>query len=255
MAYLEEKQWIIFNEMVQEIYQSNDIQDLENKFLRLIRKLIPYKSAVFSKVNSDGTICKEESIDIGSDEIQMGIYNNKYAHMDYTNPILEYPKSTSYRDLDMIDESQKSNTEIYKEFLEPHGLNHSAGLVIKADDLPTFCITLFRNDLKGTFKDSEVFILEQCIGHLENILSALMKKSQRLTTAGTQYQQCEEYESLTSREQQILPLILTGFSNHDIAEAMFISESTAKKHIYHILEKFGVSNRGNLIKKISGQIE
>lgn len=48
---------------------------------------------------------------------------------------------------------------------------------------------------------------------------------------------------LTKREKEVLRLMSFGKSNSEIAEMLIISEHTAKAHVSHILEKFGVHDR------------
>lgn len=48
---------------------------------------------------------------------------------------------------------------------------------------------------------------------------------------------------LTAREQEILELMVTGATNRDIAEQLFVSESTVKFHVSNILSKLGVASR------------
>ncbi len=48
---------------------------------------------------------------------------------------------------------------------------------------------------------------------------------------------------LSRRERQVLVLIADGLSNVEIAERLFVSESTIKGHNYRIFEKLGVSRR------------
>ncbi len=48
---------------------------------------------------------------------------------------------------------------------------------------------------------------------------------------------------LTTREQEILELMVTGATNRDIAEGLFVSESTVKFHVSNILSKLGVTSR------------
>ena len=48
---------------------------------------------------------------------------------------------------------------------------------------------------------------------------------------------------LTPREQEVLDLIADGLSNADIARTLFITESTTKVHVHHILEKLNVKTR------------
>jgi NarL family two-component system response regulator LiaR len=56
-------------------------------------------------------------------------------------------------------------------------------------------------------------------------------------------QQAAETESLTSREQEILKLMVEGLNNAEIAERIVVSLSTVKYHISNILMKLGVENR------------
>lgn len=53
---------------------------------------------------------------------------------------------------------------------------------------------------------------------------------------------------LTKRELEIADLIIKGKTNKEIAEALFISETTVKKHVSNIFEKTGVDKRENLTK-------
>ena len=50
-------------------------------------------------------------------------------------------------------------------------------------------------------------------------------------------------EPLTARERQVLTLVAEGASNRDIAQALFISERTARTHVSNILMKIGVRSR------------
>lgn len=52
-----------------------------------------------------------------------------------------------------------------------------------------------------------------------------------------------EAGSLTAREREVLALVAEGYTNRRIAEALFISESTAGVHVSNILGKLGVATR------------
>lgn len=54
---------------------------------------------------------------------------------------------------------------------------------------------------------------------------------------------------ISSREQEILQLILKGCNNREIAEQLFISLSTVKTHLYRIYRKVDVNSRAQLIAK------
>jgi NarL family two-component system response regulator LiaR len=52
-----------------------------------------------------------------------------------------------------------------------------------------------------------------------------------------------EEDGLTRRELEILELMVTGSSNPDIAEKLFVSRSTIKFHVSNILMKLGAATR------------
>ena len=56
--------------------------------------------------------------------------------------------------------------------------------------------------------------------------------------------------SLTRRERQVLDLLLEGYSNRAIGEALYIAERTASVHVSRILRKLGVSSRGEAIGRV-----
>jgi DNA-binding NarL/FixJ family response regulator len=49
---------------------------------------------------------------------------------------------------------------------------------------------------------------------------------------------------ITAREREVLELLARGWTNKQIAEALFISEKTARVHVSHLLTKLAVPTRG-----------
>jgi DNA-binding NarL/FixJ family response regulator len=52
---------------------------------------------------------------------------------------------------------------------------------------------------------------------------------------------------LSSREMEVIALIVAGYTNKDLANKLGITENTAKHHITNIFDKLGVSNRLELV--------
>lgn len=55
----------------------------------------------------------------------------------------------------------------------------------------------------------------------------------------------EAYE-LSEREKEVAWLVCRGFTNRQIAEELFIAETTVKKHVTHVYEKCCASGRKEL---------
>lgn len=53
----------------------------------------------------------------------------------------------------------------------------------------------------------------------------------------------EQHANLTQREYEVLKLVVDGKSNFEIAEALTISEHTAKAHVCNIIQKLVVDDR------------
>ena len=67
-------------------------------------------------------------------------------------------------------------------------------------------------------------------GNTGRIIEADSKPSTRLT-------------SLTSREMDVMRLVVKGLQNKNVAERLSLSEHTVKLHMHHIMSKLGVANR------------
>ncbi|WP_330203770.1 response regulator transcription factor [Cyanobacterium sp. Dongsha4] len=64
-----------------------------------------------------------------------------------------------------------------------------------------------------------------------------------MTTGNT-----SEFPILSERELEILELVATGLTNHDIADKLEISKRTVDNHISNILSKTKTDNRVELVR-------
>ncbi len=57
-------------------------------------------------------------------------------------------------------------------------------------------------------------------------------------------------EELTPKERKIMDLVFEGLPNKEIADQLFLSESTIKTYLYRIYQKLGVKNRYAALRKL-----
>jgi len=69
------------------------------------------------------------------------------------------------------------------------------------------------------------------------------------TDRPTEQQPYQDYEPLSERELELLRLVARGYSNRQIAEALFITLGTVKKHLNNIFGKLQVANRTQAVAR------
>jgi LuxR family maltose regulon positive regulatory protein len=84
--------------------------------------------------------------------------------------------------------------------------------------------------------------------HLSRVMRALVPaddEKQRYAVRGL-------VDPLTERELEVLSKIMEGMRNQEIADELVVTLETVKKHVSHIFEKLGVSNRTEAVNKARG---
>ena len=57
----------------------------------------------------------------------------------------------------------------------------------------------------------------------------------------------KEFGELTAREQEVFRSIAGGLSNSEIAQALYISDTTVKTHVTHILQELNLRDRVQIV--------
>jgi DNA-binding CsgD family transcriptional regulator len=91
-------------------------------------------------------------------------------------------------------------------------------------------------------------ILVQKHKRIEHVLTGRFESEAELANYRSQIL-AQEHPSLSARELEVVALLLRGRSTPSIAEALYISENTAKSHIQHIYKKMGIGSRQELLEQ------
>ena len=115
-------------------------------------------------------------------------------------------------------------------------------------------IDVFRAGARGIFRRSTpMHLLAKCISavhsgqiwasnaDLQLVLGALER------AMPFRYVNSRGEALLTSREQELVPLVAHGLTNKEISARLCVSEHTIKNHLFRIYEKLGISSRVELI--------
>jgi FixJ family two-component response regulator len=84
---------------------------------------------------------------------------------------------------------------------------------------------------------------------LDAVSNALVLDRARRTSDGELSALVKRYESLTSREREVIALVTSGLMNKQIGWELGLSEITVKIHRGHVMEKMGVRTLAELVKK------
>ncbi|MBN2409099.1 MAG: hypothetical protein JXE07_05125, partial [Candidatus Aminicenantes bacterium] len=122
----------------------------------------------------------------------------------------------------------------------PDGVWNEEGIAIEIKVLPPFWRTWWFALIVAAFVLSGVVM---AVGAWKRVKSAPL-------TLGENLEDIIGAAGLTSREQEILRLVISGAGNKDIAKKLFISPSTARNHISNIYQKLGVGSRLELINRL-----
>jgi DNA-binding CsgD family transcriptional regulator len=88
-------------------------------------------------------------------------------------------------------------------------------------------------------------LLEEALGLYEGLgdCTEAARLRERLTTHATRGRHDPLPAGLTRREAEVLRLVVIGLSNHDIADALDLSEKTVEHHLTRVYVKIGADNR------------
>ncbi|MBK7854970.1 MAG: response regulator transcription factor [Bacteroidetes bacterium] len=165
--------------------------------------------------------CAKEKFDMVLMDINMPVIDGIHAtsHIKQHKPQLKIIMVSMLTDLPSITKALAAGADAY---------------ILKSDGI---------EELSKAFKavsKNEIY-LSSTISHLftNDTFNKIVSKEQYISFSEN---------LITPREQQILKLIVEGFTDAQIADALFLSDKTVSTHRKNMLAKLGVSNTASLVK-------
>ena len=147
---------------------------------------------------------------------------------------LAYADFSARRLSDVMSRRQLLSSRIYAEWFRPAGIEAELEAGIARSRAHTRTFVLGR--ASGDFSERDRAVLERVRPHLARI----HEMTQLRRGLGSEM---DELARLTARERDVLELVGAGLTNAAIAERLWISPGTVKKHLDNIYAKLGVANR------------
>jgi RNA polymerase sigma factor (sigma-70 family) len=147
---------------------------------------------------------------------------------------LAYGDFSATRLSDVISSRRLRMSRIYADWFRPHGVEAELEIGIARSRARTRNFVLARSS--GDFSNRDREVLDLVRPHLARI-----HEMTRLRAAAPR--EPEALDALTAREREVLELAGAGLTNAEIAERLWISPGTVKKHLDNVYAKLGVANR------------
>lgn len=152
----------------------------------------------------------------------------------------------AFRDSDLIPEEVLLGSRLYNEIYANQGIHWPLRIELIYGNGLIGQFALFNRKETGDFSSKDVHIGNLLASHLTLKLHELQCAESGSGLPGSSIAGLSKY-GLTQRETEVIGLISAGMLDVEIAEKLFISVSTVKKHVYNSYAKIGVNNRTQLM--------
>lgn len=244
MVELTADQWSDVNELALWIHRQQDAERIQRGLLERLGALIPHDFSWYDLCQvSGGQQTYFNPISTTMSEKQLSDYYEHYADSDYVPWMFGTDQPLIYRDFDVITPEARERARIYQEWMKPFGIYYGMGCTVVDSGVLYGSVTCFRRQDRDDFSDADLRILEEVERHLGVQFSLLWPDGMYPTGREENIALLARESQLTEREAEVLRLVADSLTNRQIADRLFISESTVKKHLNSLFRKIGVDNR------------
>ena len=241
--------FIQYNNIVYSIYSKQQFDEMKNCVLKGILALIPCTFASFLTCKtSDGykslcsPVCYPETY-TPVERLYLQLEQN-----DLSKWMCDESESDVFRITDLLSEEERRNNIIYQKCYLPYNLKYSVYSNLVHKGIPLGVLSLYRANDMNDFGENDMFLLKSLSKHINSRFyqeqaktDSMEEKSKHRAIAFS-----SEY-GLTMRELEIFLALSSEENNQTLANRLFISESTLKKHLQSLYRKTNVNRKLELI--------
>ncbi|MDQ6600604.1 LuxR C-terminal-related transcriptional regulator [Bacillus salipaludis] len=184
------------------------------------------------------------------DKYVMDDYLENHYHFDVLIPqkmIHRIHKQRVISNLELFPPQGYEKSDFYNNFMKKYGFYYDVGLVLYNENKIIGLIDFVRSKKDHPFSSLELMSMEM----ISRFLTQKILQSPLRPYESTKNNINDSFHELTLKEKEVLNLVQKGFTNVDLANELFISVNTVKKHLQSIYKKLDVSNRTSLCYKIN----
>ncbi|MCZ7590295.1 MAG: helix-turn-helix transcriptional regulator [Gaiella sp.] len=170
-----------------------------------------------------------------------------YWEVRRDHPLCHYHESTgdwrAYRMSDFVTMRELRRRAIYEDWVRPTGQSHliTVGLDAPLEHTKVF---LFNRPDGPDFEERDCLVLDVLRPYLTMRYDTARARRKDAGTGGSR-------GSLTPREDEILRLVAEGKTNGQVAEQLWISAGTVRRHLENVYGKLGVHTRTAAVRVAS----
>ena len=165
-----------------------------------------------------------------------------------------FKETVAFRDTDMLSDEFREQSATYRDIYEPEGVHYAMRMHLVYKQRSIASIVAFNSKEHGDFSERDLYVFNMLAPHFAFRLGSIIEEKNAASKTSKFDEACAQY-GFTPREQEIVKYLLGDVPDADLANLLYISTATLKKHIYNIYKKVDVNNRLQLVKAFDGLMD
>ncbi|MBQ9068060.1 MAG: helix-turn-helix transcriptional regulator [Eggerthellaceae bacterium] len=215
-----------------------------------IGDIIPYDQGLAWCLDENRNVCEQHLVNIKARWTNM--YIEYYAHLQDDRQGLYAPANEAFG-LALVRQviwANEEETEFVRNYLMARGVKCSLSSVLfDQNGRPCVVITLDRTRSER-FSSDKIEIMRLVAAQLGNLYKNFFTDPSSVPGRKRKESDVALAALLTTREREVVDLLCQGLSPSHVADTLFISTSTAYKHIANIYKKLHVSSQQELLVRV-----
>ena len=172
--------FLIFNNVLRELYRCQTYGELGQFFLPMLKMLIPFRYAsIMRREEGVSPVRLVDPLCVPTEFASAERNYMRFADDDFTGWLSCCRESTIFRESDLVGEQQRLRSTIYQKCYQPFHIYDSLQYGIVYNGTPLGALSLFRRREDGPFSDDELFLCTSVGTHLNQHMATLLDRKDR----------------------------------------------------------------------------